>query len=126
MRLSVALTVSPMAGGYGGRDDWQTASQHDRAKRFYVLVDDEYEEGDARQHRPSVIVDQDQQVGLAANLGVLPQFYSHLSGRAGICTSGIPPVVHALGGSLRVIQAGSTDGSSVSSLLVDGARRSAL
>ena len=70
VRLSVALRVSPIAGDYGGSHDGQMASQHDRAKRFHVLVDDEDEEGDERQHRPSVIVGQDQQVGLAAKLGV--------------------------------------------------------
>ena len=59
MRLSVALRVSPMAGGYGGCHDRQKASQHDRAKRFHVLVDDEYEEGDERQLKPSVIVGRD-------------------------------------------------------------------
>ena len=70
MRLSVALRVSPMAGGNDGSDDGQMASQHDRAKRFHVLVDDEYEEGDERQHRPTFIVGRNQQLGLAAKLGV--------------------------------------------------------
>ena len=65
MRLSVALRVCPVTGGYGGSDDGQMASQHDRAKRFHVLVDDEDEDGDERQLKPSVIVGQDQQVGLA-------------------------------------------------------------
>lgn len=71
-RLSVALKVSPMAGGYGGSHDGQMASQHDRAKRFHVLVVDEYEEGDERLHRPTVIVGHDQKLELAAKLGVLP------------------------------------------------------
>ena len=70
MRLSVALRVSPMAGGNDGSNDGQMASQHDRAKRFHVLVDDEYEEGDERQHRPTFIVGRNQQLGLAAKLGV--------------------------------------------------------
>ena len=55
-----------------GSHDGQMASLHYRAKRFLVLVDDEDEDGDERQHRPLVIVGQGQQVGLAAKLGVLP------------------------------------------------------
>ena len=70
VRLSVALRVSPIAGGYDGSHDGQKASQHDRAKRFHVLVDDEYEEGDERQIKPSVIVGRNQQLGLATKLGV--------------------------------------------------------
>lgn len=120
MRLSVALRVSPIAGGYGGSHDGQMASQHDRAKRFHVLVDDE--EGDERQHRPTVIVGQDQQVGLAAKLGVTSPSSTATSLAEQVYVHRVYPLWPMQGGSLRVIQAGSDDGASDLKLQIDGAR----
>lgn len=111
-----------MAGGYGGSDDGQMASQHDRAKRFHVLVDDEYEEGDQRQHRPLVIVGQDQQVGLAAKLGVTSPSSTATSLAEQVYVHRVHPLWSMPRGALRVIQAGSDDGPSDLKLQIDGAR----